>query len=69
MKLTVVENENGHMTVVNADHVTFLRQDAYGTSVHFTSGEYIVCPQDMDFVIKRLENASTPEALLIKAKA
>lgn len=69
MKLAVVENENGHMTVVNADHVTFLRQDAYGTSVHFTSGEYIVCPQDMDFVINRLQDVSAPETLLIKTKA
>ena len=68
MKLAVVENENGHKTVVNADHVTFLRQDAYGTSVHFTSGEYIVCPQDMEFVIGRLEDHAPPETLLIKAK-
>jgi len=68
MKLTVVENENGHMTVVNSDHITFLRQDAYGTSVHFTSGEYIVCPQNMDVVIGRLQDMK-PESLLIKAKA
>jgi hypothetical protein len=38
MNLTLVENESDHVTVVNAEQVTYLRQDSYGTSIHFTSG-------------------------------
>jgi hypothetical protein len=67
MNLTTVENEQGHITVVNSEQVTYLRQDGYGTSIHFTSGEYIVCPKDMDYVIARLRDEAAPESLLLKS--
>jgi hypothetical protein len=66
MKLAVVELEAGHTTVVNIDQITYLREDVYGTAIHFTSGEHIVCPGDISPLIAKLQNPQTPENLLIQ---
>jgi hypothetical protein len=66
MALTVVEIENGHTTVVNTDQITYLREDNYGTAIHFSSGEHIICPLEIDALLAKL-NAPSAEALLIRA--
>lgn len=66
MGLAIIERSaSGQMTVINTDQITYLRQDAYGTSIHFTSGEHVNCPMELDDLLKTLEGRS-PEALLIK---
>jgi hypothetical protein len=66
MPLVEIESsELGDVTVVNPDQITFLRQDTYGTAVHFSSGAHIVCSADMEQLIAQL-NRQTPETLLIK---
>jgi DNA-binding LytR/AlgR family response regulator len=66
MALAVIERSiGGQITVINTDQITYLRQDAYGTSIHFTSGEHVNCPMEMDDLLETL-NGRTPETLLIK---
>lgn len=67
MPLVEIErSELGEVTIVNPDQITYLRQDIYGTSVHFSSGEHIICSAEMDDVVAQL-NRQAPEVLLIKA--
>ena len=67
MPLVEIErSELGEVTIVNPDQITFLRQDTYGTAVHFSSGEHIICSAELDQVIAQL-NRKSPEARLIKA--
>ena len=67
MKLAIVDNDEGHTTIVNTDQITYLRQDVYGTAIHFASGEHIICAQEIDTVVAKLKNGKDPEAILIKA--
>ena len=66
MTLTTIEHSAGQVTVVNTDQITYLREDNYGTAIHFSSGEHIICPLDVEALLAKL-NAPNPEALLIKA--
>jgi hypothetical protein len=66
MKLAVVEVENGHTTVVNTDQITYLREDAYGTAIHFSSGEHIIYPGAIDTLVGKLESRQSAETMLIK---
>lgn len=72
MTLAIIErNPNGQVTVVNTDQITYLRQDAYGTSIHFTSGEHINCPMEIDALLETLAGRSqlgSTEALLLKER-
>jgi hypothetical protein len=68
MKLAVVEIEEGHTTVVNTDQITYLREDVYGTAIHFSSGEHVICTIGIDTLMAKLQGNSS-EALLIKEKA
>ena len=66
MLLVEIErSELGEVTIVNPDQITFLRQDTYGTAVHFSSGEHVICGADMEKLVAQL-NRQAPEALLIK---
>jgi DNA-binding LytR/AlgR family response regulator len=66
MAFTIIERSaGGQITVVNTDQITYLRQDAYGTAIHFTSGEHINSPMEMDALLETLQGR-TPETLLIK---
>jgi DNA-binding LytR/AlgR family response regulator len=66
MAFTIIERSaGGQITVVNTDQITYLRQDAYGTAIHFTSGEHINSPMEMDPLLETLQGR-TPETLLIK---
>lgn len=68
MKLALVDSEEGHTTVVNTEQITYLRQDVYGTAIHFASGEHIICALDIDTVLGKLDAPQSAESILIKAK-
>jgi len=59
MAYVTIEHDTNHLVVVNTDLITYLRQDTYGTAVHFTSGEHIICPLDFDVLLDRLGIAVT----------
>jgi hypothetical protein len=65
MTLTTIEHSAGQVTVVNTDQITYLREDNYGTAIHFSSGEHIICPLEIDALLTKLSLPSN-EALLIK---
>jgi hypothetical protein len=66
MAFTIIERSaGGQITVVNTDQITYLRQDAYGTAIHFTSCGHINSPMEMDALLETLQGR-TPETLLIK---
>jgi len=64
--IEIERSQLGEVTIVNPDQITYLRQDIYGTAVHFSSGEHIICSGEVDDVVAQL-NRQGPEALLIKA--
>jgi hypothetical protein len=66
MTLTTIEHSAGQVTVVNTDQITYLREDNYGTAIHFSSGEHIICPLEVEALLSKL-NQPNAEALLIKA--
>ena len=66
MTMTTIEHSAGQVTVVNTDQITYLREDHYGTAIHFSSGEHIICPLEIEALMSKL-NAPSPEAMLIKA--
>lgn len=68
MKLSVVEIEEGHTTVVNTEQITYLREDVYGTAIHFSSGEHVICTMGIDTLMLKLQG-NADETLLIKQKA
>ncbi len=66
MTLTTIEHSAGQATVVNTDQITYLREDNYGTAIHFSSGEHIICPLEIDALLSKL-NAPNAEAMLIQS--
>lgn len=70
MALIELETQGeSHRAVINTDQIAYIAQGIYGTSVHFASGEYIVCVGDLDDVRQRLFGAGEPESLLIARPA
>ena len=65
MAFATVEQTAAQSTIVNTDQITYIRQDNYGTAIHFTSGEHIVCAVDLDVLMRRLVSPSA-EAMLIE---
>jgi hypothetical protein len=66
MALTTIEHSAGQVTVVNADQITYLREDNYGTAIHFSSGEHIICPMEIDALLTKL-NTPSAESILIRS--
>lgn len=64
MTLTMIEHSAGQVTVVNTDQITYLREDNYGTAIHFSSGEHIICPLDVDALMTKLSRAGAESILL-----
>jgi|GEM_PF-3813169 len=54
MPFVTIEHDANHTVVVNTDQITYLRQDNYGTALHFQSGEHIMCPLELEALIERL---------------
>ncbi|WP_309622726.1 hypothetical protein [Novosphingobium sp.] len=67
MKLSVIEIEEGHTTVVNTEQITYLREDVYGTAIHFSSGEHVICAMGIESLMLKLQD-NAAEALLIRSK-
>lgn len=69
MALVELETQGeSHRALVNTDQIAYIAEGIYGTSIHFASGEYIVCMGDLDEVKDRLFGTPPPESLLIARK-
>jgi hypothetical protein len=71
MPLAIIErSQGGQVTVVNTDQITYLRQDAYGTTIHFASGEHVNSSLEMDALLAKLsgQGMEPAETLLIKER-
>jgi len=64
MPFVTLEHDEHHAVVVNTDQITYIRQDNYGTALHFQSGEHIICPMDLDALLERLFGKEAPETRL-----
>ena len=53
------------MTIVNTDQVTYLREDVYGTAIHFSSGEHVICPMDIDAMAEKLFGKAGKDSLML----
>lgn len=73
MRLVRFETQGeSHSAMINPEQVSFLAEGIYGTSIHFASGEYIVCVGDLAEVAARLQGdnaADAGEHYLITASA
>jgi hypothetical protein len=66
MALVELETQGeSHRALVNTEQIAYIAEGIYGTSIHFASGEYIVCVGDLEDVRQRLFGAVIPESLLI----
>jgi hypothetical protein len=65
MALTTIEQSSGLWTAVNTDQITYVRQDTYGTAIHFASGEHIICALEFDTLLDQL--AQSHQRLLAPA--
>ena len=54
-----------HTAMVNPDQVAFIAEGLYGTSIHFSSGEYVICHGELDDVAQRLFGNAPREDYLI----
>lgn len=54
-----------HTAMVNPDQVAFIAEGLYGTSIHFASGEYVICHGELDDVAQRLFGGGASEDYLI----
>lgn len=52
-------------TIVNTAQITYLREDNYGTAIHFSSGEHIICTAELTALAESLQLCASPEVLLI----
>lgn len=64
MTFVIIDHDEHQTTVVNTDQVTYLRQDNYGTAIHFSSGEHVICPLDMDSLVAKLTSKTRTEGLM-----
>ena len=65
MRFVTVRRSTEQTTIVNVDQVTYLSHDIYGTKIFFTSGDNIVCPEEIDELSEKLFGSADPERLLI----
>ncbi|WP_296680056.1 hypothetical protein [Novosphingobium sp.] len=55
MQLVKFETQGeSHTAMVNPDQVAFLAEGLYGTSIHFASGEYVICHGELDDIAHKL---------------
>ncbi|QGN54474.1 hypothetical protein [Novosphingobium sp. Gsoil 351] len=66
MRFVTVRQSSEQTTIVNVDQITYLNHDIYGTKIFFSSGDNIVCTDDIDQLSEKLFGArEEPEAMLI----
>ena len=66
MRFVTVRHSTEQTTIVNVDQVPYLSHDIYGTKIFFTSGDNIVCPEEIDELSEKLFGTRNPETLLIE---
>ncbi|MDP3676148.1 MAG: hypothetical protein Q8R44_13820 [Novosphingobium sp.] len=67
MRFVTVRRSTEQTTIVNVDQITYLSHDIYGTKIFFSSGDSIVCPEDIDDLAAMLfATSADPEHLLIE---
>ncbi|MBS0475611.1 MAG: hypothetical protein JSR28_10780 [Proteobacteria bacterium] len=55
--------------MINPDQIAYLAEGLYGTSVHFASGEYLICSGELDDVARKLFGARAAADALIASTA
>ena len=69
MRYVQVETQGESKTaVINCDRVTYLAESIYGTSIHFDSGEYLVCVGELRDIAAKISSSSGAELLLLQPK-
>lgn len=66
MRFVTVRRSTEQTTIVNVDQIAYLSHDIYGTKIFFSSGDSIICPEDIDVLAEKLFGAVDPERLLIE---
>ena len=70
MRYAEVETQGeSKMAIVNCSQVVYLAESIYGTSIHFTSGEHVICVGDLREIAERLLGESSEETLMLQPKA
>ncbi|MFM5886500.1 MAG: hypothetical protein ACKOQ3_14430 [Novosphingobium sp.] len=70
MHLVKFETQGESQTaMVNPQQVAYIAEGLYGTSIHFASGEYVICHGELDDIAKRLSEGGGGESYLIATKA
>ena len=67
MRFVTIRRSTEQTTIVNVDQITYLSHDIYGTTIYFSSGDHILCTQDIDELSEVLFGRSDAENLLITA--
>ena len=70
MAFVSIPQDGLQSTIVNTQQIAYLREDNYGTAIHFSSGEHIICTLELASLADLLHLETPPETLLImKAQA
>ncbi|MDE2436772.1 MAG: hypothetical protein KGM49_10975 [Sphingomonadales bacterium] len=55
MRLVKIDTQGeSQAAIVNPDQIAYLAEGIYGTAIHFSSGEYIVCQGELAAVAEQL---------------
>ena len=67
MRYVEVETQGeSKSAIVNCEQIAYLAESIYGTAIHFTSGEYMICVGELRDVAERLFGVSKDEILLLQ---
>ena len=55
--------------IVNCDHVSYLAESIYGATIHFDSGESIVCVGELRDIAERLFGDELAELAMLKTSS
>lgn len=67
MRYVEVETQGeSKSAIVNCEQVAYLAESIYGTAIHLTSGEYLICIGELREVAERLFGTSKEEMLLLQ---
>lgn len=70
MHLVKFETQGESQTaLINPRQVAYIAEGLYGTSIHFASGEYVICHGDIDDIARKLTEGGADETYLIAAPA
>ena len=65
MAFVSIPQDGLQSTIINTQQITYLREDNYGTAIHFSSGEHIICTAELTSLADTLQLGTSPEDLLI----